>query len=157
MTHLISPLVLYEYLELPVITVPINSFFKIYQIFFEISTRSFVRQPVRISDLIEAVDLGVGGGIGEDPSFVEYIRQRIPADEAPGAIKNLVEAFAAHREPGQAFRQWVDATGAEVLIELSEPEETTYEDPCLTDAKQSWYPFANEDAEGARGAASADD
>ncbi len=96
-------------------------------------------------EMVEAVDIGVGGGIGEKPSFVEYIRQRVPADEAPGAIRNLVQAFAAHREPGQTFRQWVDATGKEALIELCEPEETSYEDPCLTDAKQSWYPFAEED------------
>jgi len=108
-------------------------------------------------EMVEALDLGVGGGIGEEPSFVDYIRQRIPADEVPGAIRNLVEAFAAHREPGQTFRQWVDATGEEALIELSEPEETTYQDPCLTDGKQSWYPFSDGDAESAGGAASADD
>jgi Sulfite reductase, beta subunit (hemoprotein) len=98
-------------------------------------------------EMVEALDLGVGGGIGEEPAFVEWIRQRIPADEVPGAIKNLVEAFAAHRFEGQTFREWVDATGDEPLIELSEPEETSYEDPALTDAKQSWYPFAEEDTE----------
>ncbi len=108
-------------------------------------------------EMVEALDMGVGGGIGEEPSFVDYIRQRIPADEVPGAIRNLVEAFAAHRESGQTFRQWVDATGEEALVELSEPEETTYQDPCLTDAKQSWYPFSDEDADTAGGAASADD
>ncbi len=109
-------------------------------------------------EMVEAVDIGVGGGIGEEPSFIEFIRQRVPADEAPGAIKNLVEAFAAHREEGQTFRQWVDATGKEALIELSEPEETSYEDPCLTDAKQSWYPFAEEGTSATdEGVASADD
>jgi len=97
-------------------------------------------------EIIEALDLGVGGGIGEEPSFVSWIRQRVPADEVPGAIKNLVEAFAAHRFEGQTFREWVDATGEEMLIELSEPEETDYVDPALTDAKQSWYPFAETDA-----------
>jgi ferredoxin-nitrite reductase len=93
--------------------------------------------------MVEAVDLG--GGIGTEPSFVEWVRQRVPADEAPGAIKSLVEAFAAHHEDGQSFRQWVDATGTETLVELCEPHETDYEDPCLHDAKQSWYPFAGEE------------
>ena len=92
--------------------------------------------------MVEALDIGVGGGIGTEPSFVEWIRQRVPADEAPGAIRNLLEAFAANREDGQTFREWVEATGEEPLIEFAEPEETSYEDPCLTDAKQSWYPFA---------------
>jgi ferredoxin-nitrite reductase len=84
---------------------------------------------------------GLGGGIGEEPSFVDWVRQRVPADEVPGAIRNLMHAFAVLREEGQSFREWVDATGTETLMTLAEPEETDYEDPCLTDAKQSWYPF----------------
>jgi ferredoxin-nitrite reductase len=95
-------------------------------------------------EMVEAVDIGVGGGMGEEPSFVEYVRQRVPADEAPGAIRNLVEGFAARREPGQTFREWVDATDTETIGDLCEPEETDYVDASLTDAKQSWYPFADE-------------
>ncbi|WP_267640798.1 nitrite/sulfite reductase [Haloarchaeobius amylolyticus] len=97
-------------------------------------------------EMVEAMDVGVGGGIGEEPTFIEWVRQRVPADEVPGLLKNLVEAYAALRQDGQTFREWVNATGQETLIELAEPEEVEgYEDPCLTDAKQSWYPFVDED------------
>lgn len=106
-------------------------------------------------EMVEAMDVGVGGGIGVEPSFIEWVRQRVPADEVPGMIKNIVEAYAALRTEGQTFREWVDATGHETLVELAEPEEVTgYEDPCLADGKQSWYPFddgespAPTDAEG---------
>jgi len=93
-------------------------------------------------EMVEALDVGVGGGIGEDPSFIEWVRQRVPADEVPGMIANLVEAYAALRTEGQTFSEWVDATGHETIIGLSEPEEVEgYEDPCLADGKQSWYPF----------------
>ncbi|MDS0293703.1 nitrite/sulfite reductase [Halogeometricum luteum] len=92
-------------------------------------------------EMVEALDVGVGGGIGPEPTFVEWVRQRVPADEVPGLLRNLLEAFAAHREDGQTFRQWVEATGQEALVEFAEPEETDYVDPCLTDGKQSWYPF----------------
>ncbi|WP_336001044.1 nitrite/sulfite reductase [Halorientalis halophila] len=92
-------------------------------------------------EMVEAMDVGVGGGVGEEPSFVDWVRQRVPADEVPGLIRNLVEAFAALRGEGQTFREWVDATGQENLITLAEPEETSYEDPWMHDAKQSWYPF----------------
>ena len=93
-------------------------------------------------EMVEALDVGVGGGIGETPTFIEWVRQRVPADEVPGMIRNLVEAFAALREEGQTFREWVDATGHETIVELAEPEEVEgYDDPCLHDAKQSWYPF----------------
>ena len=93
-------------------------------------------------EMVEAMDVGVGGGVGAEPSFIEWVRQRVPADEVPGMLRNLVRGFAALREEGQTFREWVDATGHETIIELAEPEEVEgYDDPCLTDAKQSWYPF----------------
>ena len=92
-------------------------------------------------EMVEAMDVGVGGGIGTKPEFIEWVRQRVPADEVPGMVRNLLEAFAALREDGQTFYEWIEATGHETIIELAEPEETSYDDPCLTDAKQSWYPF----------------
>lgn len=108
-------------------------------------------------EMVEAMDVGVGGGIGTEPSFIEWVHQRVPADEVPGLIKNLVEAFAALRADGQTFREWVDATGHETLIELARPEETTYTDPYLHDAKQSWYPFADGDLSSDDAPVSADD
>jgi ferredoxin-nitrite reductase len=97
--------------------------------------------------MVEAMDVGVGGGIGEEPTFIDWVRQRVPADEVPGMIANLVEAYAALREEGQTFREWVDATGHETIVELAEPEEVEgYEDLSLTDAKQSWYPFDDGDS-----------
>ncbi|MFC7007259.1 nitrite/sulfite reductase [Halalkalicoccus salilacus] len=106
-------------------------------------------------EMVEAVDVGVGGGIGVEPTFIEWVRQRVPADEVPGMLKNVIEAYAALRTEGQTFREWVDATGHETLVELAQPEEVEgYVDPCLADGKQSWYPFddgespAPTDAEG---------
>ena len=96
-------------------------------------------------EVVEALDVGVGGGIGDNPSFVEWIRQRVPADEVPGLVKNLLTAFAETRTEDQTFRQWVGATAKDDLVEIAEPEETDYQDPCLQDAKQSWYPFADEE------------
>ncbi|XVH32563.1 nitrite/sulfite reductase [Haloferacaceae archaeon DSL9] len=95
-------------------------------------------------ELVEAMDIGVGGGIGEEPSFVEWVEQRVPADEVPGAIKHLVEAFAAERATGQTFREWATEADADHLADVCVPEETDYEDPCMFDGKQSWYPFAGD-------------
>ncbi len=93
-------------------------------------------------EMVEALDVGVGGGMGEEAEFTEWVRQRVPADEVPGMIRNIVEAYAALRSEGQTFSDWVAATGHETLVELAEPEEVEgYADPCLNDAKQSWYPF----------------
>ncbi|MCH7660682.1 MAG: ferredoxin--nitrite reductase, partial [Euryarchaeota archaeon] len=106
-------------------------------------------------EMVEAMDVGVGGGIGVEPTFIEWVRQRVPADEVPGMLRNLIEAYAALRTEGQTFREWVEATGHETIVELAQPEEVSgYDDPCLSDGKQSWYPFddgespAPTDAEG---------
>jgi ferredoxin-nitrite reductase len=93
-------------------------------------------------EMVEAIDVGVGGGVGPEPSFIEWVHQRVPADEVPGLLRNLLGAFSALREEGQTFGEWVEATGHESIVELAVPEETSYEDPCLHDAKGSWYPFA---------------
>ncbi|WP_248895767.1 nitrite/sulfite reductase [Haloplanus halobius] len=92
-------------------------------------------------EIVEALDIGVGGGMGPHPEFVEWVSQRVPADEVPGAIRSLVGAFSAHREAGQTFREWVEDVGTESVVDLCDPEETDYEDPYMYDAKQSWYPF----------------
>ena len=98
-------------------------------------------------EMVEAMDVGVGGGIGVEPTFIEWVRQRVPADEVPGMLKNIVEAYAALRTEGQTFCEWVDATGHETIVELAQPEEVAgYEDPCLTDGKQAWYPFDDGDS-----------
>jgi len=76
-------------------------------------------------EMVEAFDIGVGGGVGEEPSFIDWVQQRVPADEGPGAIRNLLQAYAAHRSDGQTFRQWVEATAEEQLVEFCEPRRPT--------------------------------
>lgn len=87
-------------------------------------------------DIVEALDVGIGGGLGPHPGFVEWVSQRVPADEVPGAIESLLGAFAAHREAGQTFREWVESFGTESVVDLCEPAETTYEGPYMHDAEQ---------------------
>lgn len=94
---------------------------------------------------VEALDIGLGGGLGENPNFADWVTQRVPADEVPGAIANLIEGFAEEREEGQTFREFVVERDEETLAELCEPEETSYTDPYMHNTKQTWYPYADED------------
>jgi ferredoxin-nitrite reductase len=94
---------------------------------------------------VEALDIGLGGGLGEDPRFADWVEMRVPADEVPGAIANLVESFTAKREDGETFRDFVEARDEETLAELVEPEETDYEDPYMHNTKTTWYPYADDD------------
>ncbi|ELZ02055.1 ferredoxin--nitrite reductase [Natrialba chahannaoensis JCM 10990] len=94
---------------------------------------------------VEALDIGLGGGLGENPQFASWVSDRVPADEVPGAIENLLANFDDAREDGESFREFVAARDDEELADLIEPEETSYEDPFMHNTKQTWYPYAEED------------
>ena len=94
---------------------------------------------------VEALDIGLGGGLGENPQFAQWVGQRVPADEVPGAIENLLATFEANREGGETFREFISRHDEEELEEFIEPEETDYEDPYMHNTKMTWYPYADED------------
>lgn len=95
---------------------------------------------------VEALDIGLGGGLGEDPTFARWVVQRVPVDEVPGAIASLIEAYAERREGTESFREFVAARDDETLAALIDPAETSYEDPYMHNTKRTWYPYADEDA-----------
>jgi ferredoxin-nitrite reductase len=95
---------------------------------------------------VEAFDIGLGGGLGENPRFADWVAMRVPADEVPGAIRNLVQTFKTKREDGESFRDFVADRDEETLAEFIDPEETSYEDGMLHNTKTTWYPYAEDDA-----------
>ncbi|UPM44088.1 nitrite/sulfite reductase [Halocatena salina] len=104
---------------------------------------------------VEAFDIGLGGGLGEEPQFADWIEMRVAADEVPGYIENLLETYEAQRDD-ESFREFISAHNEEELQELADPEETSYEDPYMHNTKMTWYPYA-EDDEMASSPAPADD
>ncbi|WP_435361495.1 nitrite/sulfite reductase [Haloarchaeobius sp. DFWS5] len=94
---------------------------------------------------VEALDIGLGGGLGEDPHFASWVTERVPADEVPGAIRNLLANFEDQRESDETFREFVAAREDDELAELVEPEETSYDDPFMHNTKRTWYPYAEDD------------
>ncbi len=96
-------------------------------------------------DPVEAFDVGLGGGLGENPQFAEWIAMRVPADEVPGYVQNLLAAFEDRREGRESFREFVARLDEEQLQELADPEETSYEDPYMHNTKMTWYPYAEDD------------
>jgi ferredoxin-nitrite reductase len=97
-------------------------------------------------DPVEALDVGLGGGLGEEPQFARWVTQRVPADEVPGAIRNLLDRFAENRADGESFREFVARHDDEELDAFVEPEETDYDDPMMHNTKMTWYPYADDDS-----------
>ncbi|WP_255198605.1 nitrite/sulfite reductase [Halorarius litoreus] len=94
---------------------------------------------------VEAFDIGLGGGLGENPHFADWVEMRVAADEVPGYIQNLLAVYEDQREAGQSFREFIAAKDDDELQGLAEPEETSYEDPYMHNTKMTWYPYADED------------
>jgi len=94
---------------------------------------------------VEALDVGLGGGLGEHPQFADWVEMRVAADEVPGYIQNLLAAFDEQREGEETFREFVAARDEDALGDLADPEETDYEDPYMHNTKMTWYPYADED------------
>ena len=94
---------------------------------------------------VEALDIGLGGGLGENPQFADWVGQRVPADEVPGAIENLLATFEANRDGEETFREFIARHDEAELEEFIEPEETSYTDPYMHNTKMTWYPYAEDD------------
>jgi ferredoxin-nitrite reductase len=95
---------------------------------------------------VEAFDIGLGGGLGENPEFAEWVEMRVAADEVPGYIRNLLQVYEAEKEDDESFREFISRHDAEELEGIADPEETSYEDPFLHNTKMTWYPYAEDDS-----------
>jgi ferredoxin-nitrite reductase len=57
--------------------------------------------------IVEAVDVGVGGSLGPDSRFVDWVEAARPVDEVPDALGRLFDRYLAERRHGESFRSWV--------------------------------------------------
>ncbi|MBO0692619.1 MAG: hypothetical protein J2P58_06960 [Acidimicrobiaceae bacterium] len=74
--------------------------------------------------LVEAVDVGVGGSLGNDGAFLDWVTGAMPTRDAPAGIARILDRFEADRRPGERFHQWARRTPHDVLYALvagSEP------------------------------------
>jgi ferredoxin-nitrite reductase len=60
----------------------------------------------RDDQILEAVDIGVGGSLGTDAAFVDWVEGAKPVDEVPEALAALLTRYRAERRDGEAFHQW---------------------------------------------------
>ena len=56
--------------------------------------------------IVEAVDVGLGGSLGTDAAFVDFVEGAKPVSEVPDALVGLLTRYRAERREGEAFHQW---------------------------------------------------
>ncbi len=56
--------------------------------------------------MVEALDIGLGGSLGTDAAFIDWVEGAKPADEVPGSLTRLLVAYQAQANPGERFYEW---------------------------------------------------
>jgi ferredoxin-nitrite reductase len=56
--------------------------------------------------IVEGVDVGLGGSLGTDAAFIDWVEGARPVAEVPDALVRLVGRWRAERRAGEAFHQW---------------------------------------------------
>ncbi len=56
--------------------------------------------------LVEGMDFGLGGSLGTDNGFLDWVETAVPADAVIPALEELFAAYADEREDGERFYQW---------------------------------------------------
>jgi ferredoxin-nitrite reductase len=56
--------------------------------------------------IVEGVDVGLGGSLGKDAAFIDWVEGAKPADEVPDALVAVFERFEEERREGERFHEW---------------------------------------------------
>jgi ferredoxin-nitrite reductase len=63
----------------------------------------------------EAVDIGLGGSLGPDAAFIDWVTGAMPVDKVPDALVRIVGRYQAERRTGEPFHLWARRTPREEL------------------------------------------
>jgi ferredoxin-nitrite reductase len=56
--------------------------------------------------IVEGVDIGLGGSLGKDAAFIDWVEGSKPAEEVPDALVRVFERFKNERREGERFHEW---------------------------------------------------
>jgi ferredoxin-nitrite reductase len=64
----------------------------------------------------EAVDIGLGGSLGPDAAFIDWVAGAVPVDRVPDALVRLVARYQQDRRTDEPFHRWARRTPNEALL-----------------------------------------
>ena len=56
--------------------------------------------------IVEGVDIGLGGSLGGDAAFIDWVEGARPAEGVPDALVRVFERFKEERRDGERFHEW---------------------------------------------------
>jgi ferredoxin-nitrite reductase len=58
------------------------------------------------TSIVEGVDIGLGGSLGRDAAFIDWVAGAKPTDEVPDALVSVFETFKEEARGGERFHEW---------------------------------------------------
>jgi ferredoxin-nitrite reductase len=62
------------------------------------------------SSIVEAADIGVGGSLGPDAAFIDWVDGARPADQLADGLAGLARRYRSERVDGESFHEWARRT-----------------------------------------------
>jgi ferredoxin-nitrite reductase len=56
--------------------------------------------------LSEAVDIGMGGSLGTDAAFIDWVEHARPVNDVPDALLRVVGRYQSERRENETFHNW---------------------------------------------------
>jgi len=56
--------------------------------------------------IVEGVDIGLGGSLGRDAAFIDWVEGAKPADDVPDALVEVFERFGEEKREDERFHEW---------------------------------------------------
>ncbi len=68
--------------------------------------------------LSEAVDIGMGGSLGTDAAFIDWIEHARPVNDVPDALLRVVRRYQSERAENETFHNWARRTENDDLRQM---------------------------------------
>jgi ferredoxin-nitrite reductase len=66
-------------------------------------------------EIVEAVDIGLGGSVGLDAKFADWIAGAVPVSDVPRALTGITNRYLSERRPAEPFHAFVRRVDAATL------------------------------------------
>ncbi|RJT03010.1 nitrite/sulfite reductase [Halococcus sp. IIIV-5B] len=66
-------------------------------------------------EIVEGMDFGLGGSLGADNEFLDWVEHAVPATAVIPALEKLFTAYTDEREEGERFYEWCRRAGNDEL------------------------------------------
>ena len=77
----------------------------------QIADIGFRGEVAHVGDhLSEAVDIGLGGSLGTDAGFIDWIEHARPVNDVPDALLRVVRRYQTERREDEPFHNWARRT-----------------------------------------------